>query len=123
VEVALASGATRAAAVLPSLLDGAGGVHGLAPELCEALVAARVLARAEGGDALHPTEAFATTASAWRRVLREETSDLSACGASTLDTWGADLLSALGVGRDGRTDVRRELRKRGVAAFGMRVAA
>jgi hypothetical protein len=121
VGVALGAGATRAAAILPALLDGASAVQGLSAELTETLFAARVLERVE--DSIRPREAFAAIADAWRRVLREETNDLSGCGASTLDEWGADLLTALGVGGEKKVDVKRELRKRGVLAFGMRAAA
>jgi len=56
-------------------------------------------------------------------VLCGESNDFSACGTSTLDGWAGDLLKSFGVGRDGRIDVKRELRRRGVAAFGMILAA
>ena len=65
----------------------------------------------------------AANATAWRRVLSGETNDLADCGDSTLDGWSADLLHAFGIGQGGAADVRRELRKRGVAAFGMLLAA
>ena len=73
--------------------------------------------------ALRPSDAFVGRSNAWRMVLRRESDDFSACGATTLDGWAGDLLKAFDVGRDGKTDVRRELRKRGVAAFGMILAA
>jgi len=85
------------------------------------LVASGVASEHDGG--LSASAAFNTTATAWRRVLRNESNDFSACGTSTLDAWAADLLKAFGVGKDGRVDVRRELRRRGVAAFGMILAA
>ena len=69
------------------------------------------------------SDGFLATARAWRLVLRGESSDFSGCGASTLDSWSADLLKAFGVGQGGKLDVRRELRRRGVAAFGMLLAA
>lgn len=122
VEVLLVSGATRAAAVVPALLESAAGDPGaLDPESQRLLVAARI---ADGTDGrIRLSKSFLETAQAWRDVLSGETNDLSACGTSTLDGWAGDLLKALGVGRDGKMDVRRELRRRGVAAFGMLLAA
>jgi hypothetical protein len=58
-------------------------------------------------------------AAAWRGILRGESEDYDACGASTLDEWAADVVSRV-VGGAGRSDgIRRELRRRGVAAFGL----
>ena len=122
VEVAEAAGHTRAAATIPRLLEGASLDLASLPDEAQArLVAADVLSRS--GGALSPSEAFASMASAWRGVLRGDTHDLSACGESTLDGWSAELLKAFGVGQGSATDVRRELRRRGVAAFGMLLAA
>jgi hypothetical protein len=125
VEVLLVSGATRAAAVLPGLLEGGAddATHAMAldAESQRSLVAARIAQETDGGLRLAPD--FVTTARAWRDVLSGDAHDLSACGTSTLDGWAGDLLKALGVGQDGKTDVRRELRRRGVAAFGMLLAA
>ena len=125
VEVLLVSGATRAAAVLPGLLEGgaddASHAMALDAESRRSLVAARIAQETDGGLCLAP--GFVTTTRAWRDVLSGDAHDLSACGTSTLDGWAGDLLKALGVGRDGKTDVRRELRRRGVAAFGMLLAA
>jgi hypothetical protein len=122
VEVLLVSGATRAAAVVPALLESATGDPGaFDPESQRLLVAARIAEESDGRMSFSAT--FLKTAQAWRDVLSGETNDLSACGTSTLDGWAGELLKALGVGRDGKTDVRRELRRRGVAAFGMLLAA
>jgi hypothetical protein len=122
VEVAEAAGHTRAAAALPMLLEGADFDPSVLPEEAQArLIAARILVRSEA--AVSPSDGFTSMAGAWRSVLRGLTNDLSACGATTLDGWSADLLSAFGVGQGGATDVRRELRRRGVAAFGMLLAA
>ncbi len=121
VAVALGAGATRAAATMPALFESGELDFAAFPEdVQSALVRSRVAERVEAGLAVHPT--FAATAGAWRGVLRGESNDLSACGQSTLDDWGVEVLRAFGVGRDGK-DVRRELRGHGVAAFGMRVAA
>jgi hypothetical protein len=58
-------------------------------------------------------------AAAWRGILRGESEDYDACGAATLDEWAADVVSRV-VGGAGRSDgIRRELRRRGVAAFGL----
>lgn len=115
--VAMANGASRGAALLTTLLDGAGDLRGIPDETRENLTRAEVLDSSGG----RMSEAFVATANAWRQVLRNESSDFSACGTATLDVWGADLLRSLGV--DAGIDVRKELRRRGVAAFGMRVAA
>jgi hypothetical protein len=122
VSVALAGGATRAAAVLPGLLDGnAGDLSGFPDAVRSSIVSAAIVS--DGAGTLAPSASFTATSNAWRMVLRGESNDFSACGTSTLDGWAADLLKAFGVGRDGRVDVRRELRRRGVAAFGMILAA
>ncbi len=122
VDVARAAGHARAASALPPLLEGDElDAAALAEDTRARLVAAGVLRASEGSVRLG--DAFASTASAWRAVLRGATQDLSICGDSTLDGWSADLLKAFGVGQGTATDVRRELRRRGVAAFGMLLAA
>jgi len=58
-------------------------------------------------------------AAAWRGILRGESEDYDACGSATLDEWAADVVSRV-VGGAGRSDgIRRELRRHGVAAFGL----
>ncbi len=60
---------------------------------------------------------------AWMAVLRGESDDFSGCGATALDEWSA-LVLARAIGETGRADaLRRELRRRGVAAFGIVVEA
>lgn len=122
VEVALGAGATRAAALLPGFLEGASQDGSAFSDAVRASMVSSGIALEHDG-ALSPSVVFAATSTAWRRVLRNESNDFSACGTSTLDAWAADLLKAFGVGGDGRVDVRRELRRRGVAAFGMILAA
>jgi len=62
-------------------------------------------------------------AAAWQAILRGESEDFSACGASTLDEW-CSMLVAAALGEPARADsLRRELRGRGVAAFGLIVEA
>lgn len=56
---------------------------------------------------------------AWQGILRGESEDFAACGVSMLDEWSALLLATL-MGAPGRTDtLKRDLRRHGVAAFGL----
>lgn len=60
---------------------------------------------------------------AWQDILRERSEDFAACGATTLDEWACDLIARV-LGGPVRPDaIRRELRKHGVAAFGLLAAA
>jgi hypothetical protein len=71
-----------------------------------------------------PTPEFSVVAHGWREVLDGTSADLSACGNTTLDVWGAELLAALlCIPRERADELRRALRQRGVAAFGMLAAA
>jgi hypothetical protein len=55
---------------------------------------------------------------AWQGILRGESEDFSPCGSTTLDEWAADLV-ARALGNASRAaGIRRDLRQRGVAAFG-----
>lgn len=117
-KVALAAGATRAAAVLPELME-----HGRVPlELTsEGLVRAACgsgLAVATG-HALELTPAASATTSAWRAILSGQSGDLSACGDTTLDGWCAELLAAVMTDGARASDWRAKLRAHGVAAFGL----
>ena len=71
------------------------------------------------GDDVRPTASFASTRIAWENILRGESGDLSACGDSTLDGWTADLVARLIASPDKVATIRRDLRRRGIAAFGM----
>ena len=87
----------------------------------DALVAGGILER--GGRGMVRTQGFVDTALAWASVLRGENNDLSSCGALTLNQWCADLVARV-LGAPGRAEpVRRELRRSGVAAFGLLDAA
>lgn len=56
-------------------------------------------------------------ARAWQSVIRGLSEDFSECGSLTLDEWAAAIVARV-VG-NGRSDaIRREVRRRGVAAFG-----
>lgn len=123
VRIALGAGGTRAAAALPLLFNDA-ALDALAGDatLCDRLIAAGLVERA--GNSLRASAAFASVAAAWRAVLRGESEDLAACGSSTLDEWTAGLLATLLEAPDSRRrELKRELRKNGVAAFGMISAA
>jgi hypothetical protein len=55
---------------------------------------------------------------AWQGILRGESEDFGPCGSATLDEWAADLV-ARALGNASRAaGIRRDLRQRGVAAFG-----
>ena len=56
---------------------------------------------------------------AWQAILRGEGEDFAACGATALDEWSSSVI-ARAMGEMHRADgLRRELRRRGVAAFGL----
>lgn len=56
---------------------------------------------------------------AWQGILRGESEDFGACGAAMLDEWCAALIAGV-LGQNIRADgLKRELRRRGVAAFGL----
>ena len=56
---------------------------------------------------------------AWQGILRGESEDFAACGVSMLDEWSALLIATL-MGSPGRSDtLKRDLRRHGVAAFGL----
>jgi hypothetical protein len=83
----------------------------------EGLIAAGVLERTEGR--LVRAEAFARQVAGWQGVLRGESEDFGACGAAMLDEWCANVI-ARAMGNASRAEgLRRELRRRGVAAFGL----
>jgi hypothetical protein len=81
-----------------------------------------VLIAAGGSDAagaLAATLADEPTARAWRRIISGESEDFTACGTKSLDEWSAELVARL-IAMPAKTDqLRRELRSRGVAAFGI----
>jgi hypothetical protein len=84
-------------------------------EAGDAEAAGAVSALLDGSDA--------ATAHAWRAVLRNEIDDISTCGAAMLDEWAADVVArAIGAPQKAG-NVRRELRARGVCAFGLIEAA
>ena len=85
---------------------------------------ARTQVLVEGGFLVRTAEGTARSAAlvkqvvAWQGILRGESEDFEGCADRSLDEWASDLVARVG-GVAGRADsVRRELRRRGVAAFG-----
>jgi hypothetical protein len=116
-KVALASGATRAAAVLPDFVSGRVIERSaLGESLCVGLI--------ESGHAIHNgagiemSDQVGSMARAWCGVLSGQSEDLSAC-EETLDCWSADLVAALAGAPVRAAEFRKELRRFGVAAFGL----
>jgi hypothetical protein len=118
--VALNRGATRAAGAVTSLLLlGRLARDGLDAQLLDALARGRVLG--SGGQV---TPEFAATTAAWRSLLEGAGGDLSGCGSSTLDAWAAELLAiVMNAPRSETSELKRELRRSGVAAFGLLAVA
>jgi hypothetical protein len=118
-EVARAAGCGEETIVCVRALLGATRLdtNALAGATCEGLVAAGMLERAGGGLVRAP--GFARQVAGWQGVLRGESEDFGACGAAMLDEWCANVI-ARAMGNPSRTEgFRRELRRRGVAAFGL----
>ncbi len=115
VDAAQAAGGSRAAAVLPQLLEqGTVRVDALDSSALDAL------ARRGFWVGRQPSVRFTDTLAAFRGTLRGEATDLAVCGEYTLDRWAAALLAALLGWSTGRAEeLRRTLRRSGVAAFGM----
>jgi hypothetical protein len=117
VDLAQAHGGTRAALCLPALLGAAPFRAGALGAEIEKTLAERGVLAPSGRK---KSDSFEQTSSAWRSVLSGATDDLSSCGTTTLDQFGAELLAALlEVPKSRVEELRRELRRRGVAAFGM----
>jgi len=119
--IALTRGATRAAAGLTALCENGRVAPGALDDgSLRELIARRVVAPS----GTHATAEFRATLDAWRGVLDGSASDLSACGANTLDAWAAELLAAaLNAPNGAVPELRRELRRAGVAAFGLLAVA
>lgn len=116
----LAQGATRSAALLPKLLR-------LEPLPAEGLAKdVHLTLQSRGyldGNARYSAK-YRELCSAWTAVLRGDSQDFAACGTTTLDRFGAELLAALlPVPATRADDLRRDLRKAGIAAFGVLQAA
>jgi hypothetical protein len=116
-DIALGAGSPYVASILPGLLHDGAVQHPLADDAAGALAEARIVVASE------VTPAFRAQSLAWRAILLGTSDDFGACGGAMLDEWAADLLARL-LGAPARaTALRRDLRSRGVAAFGLVEAA
>ena len=123
VEVALAAGAPgRVVETLPGMLGLARlDARSLDDATVDSLVGAGLLARSESGAVIR-ADGFVATAQAWRATLLGEEADFSVC-STMLDEWSANLVATLAGTPHQREALRRDLRSRGVAAFGLLVDA
>ncbi|MDF3069944.1 MAG: hypothetical protein K0R38_5545 [Polyangiaceae bacterium] len=120
VQALMARGASRAAALVPKLLR----LQSLPPDSLSPELADSLRSRGYLEENHRYSEKFRSLWGAWASVLEGSSEDLSACGATTLDGVGAQLLAALlTVPATRAEELRRELRKAGIAAFGVLEAA
>lgn len=120
VQALMARAASRAAALVPKLLRLVPLPAESLPEELQSSLHSRGYLDENG----RYSERFKELCGAWSAVLSGSSEDLSACGATTLDSFGAQLLAALLTVPATRADeLRRELRKAGIAAFGVLEAA
>jgi hypothetical protein len=116
----MAQGASRSAAILPKLLR----LEALPAEALTKDVQLTLQSRGYLDGSGRYTTKYRDLCGAWSGVLHGSTQDLAACGTNTLDRFGADLLAALLAVPATRADeLRRQLRKAGIAAFGVLEAA
>jgi hypothetical protein len=116
----MAQGASRSAALLPRVLR----LESLAADSVskEVLLTLQSRGYLESNSRYSPK--FRELCTAWSAVLQGSSRDFAACGTTTLDRFGADLLAALLAVPASRADeLRRQLRKAGIAAFGVLEAA
>lgn len=113
VDVAMAAGSPLVASIVSPLLVDARLDPGLGEAAMAALAQAGVV---DGGGVSAP---FAATVDAWRGILRGECEDFCAVGGAMLDEWSADLLARLLAAPERAPTLKRDLRARGVAAFGL----
>jgi hypothetical protein len=116
----MGQGASRSAALVPRLLR-------LEPLPADALgkdVQLTLQSRGYLDSGARYSSKYRELCGAWSAVLRGSSQDFAACGTTTLDRFGADLLAALLAVPATRADeLRRELRRAGIAAFGVLQAA
>ena len=120
VSALMAQGASRSAALVPRLLR-------LEPLPAEALAKdVQLTLQSRGyldGNARY-SQKYRELWGAWSAILQGASADFAACGTTTLDRFGAELLAALLAVPATRADeLRRALRKSGIAAFGVLAAA
>jgi hypothetical protein len=120
--VAIAHGAGDESIRCMRALFGVTRSDGMAPgeRATEALLAAGiVLESAQEGRGLVRSGAFTAQVVAWQGILRGESEDFAACGGAALDEWAAGVLARVLASPSKAEGLRRELRARGVAAFGL----
>jgi hypothetical protein len=116
----MAQSASRAAAILPKMLR----LEALPGDALTKDVLLTLQSRGYVDSSGRYSPKFRDLCGAWTAVLRGSSQDFAACGTTTLDRFGADLLAALLAVPATRSDeLRRELRKAGIAAFGILEAA
>ena len=116
-DIAIGAGAPDVAAMLPALLmDG---------RLSNDVGADTAAALAEAGIVVDGavTATFAGQTAAWRAILGGTSDDFDATGGAMLDEWAAELLACLLGARSRGPSLKKDLRARGVAAFGLLAAA
>lgn len=120
---AAAFGGTREAVELLRAMLGVVRMEGIDPQTTvrEGLLNAGLVSHSAAG--LVRSEPFMRQVLAWQDILRERSEDFAACGATTLDEWAGDLIARVLGGAVRPDAIRRELRKHGVAAFGLLAAA
>jgi aspartokinase len=120
ISVLLAQGATRSAALVPRLLR----LETLPADSLTKDVLLTLQSRGYLDGNTRYSAKYRDLCSAWMAVLQGSSRDFAACGTTTLDRFGADLLAALLAVPATRADeLRRGLRKAGIAAFGVLEAA
>jgi hypothetical protein len=125
-DVARSLGADDAAIACLDALFGHTRLDAIAPgeRAAEALLAGGVIARTARGIAR--SGGFTAQVVAWQGILRGESEDFSLADGGALDPldeWAADVVARV-LGPPARVDgIRRELRRRGIAAFGIVAAA
>jgi hypothetical protein len=121
-DACLAAGELAVAGLLPSLLFSGQLAEGKGDDLALAeLVERGWLMPDEGGYRMR--EQLMAEAAGWRAILRGTSDDLAPCGPLPLDEWAAHLAAGLCAKPEKEPVFRRELRSRGVAAFGLVEAA
>jgi len=116
----MAQGASRSAALLPRLLR----LESLPADALPKEVQLTLQSRGYLDSNMRYSSKFRDLCTAWSAVLQGSSQDFAACGTTTLDRFGADLLAALLAVPATRADeLRRQLRKAGIAAFGVLDAA
>ena len=116
----MAHGASRSAALLPRLLR----LESLPADGLTKDVQLTLQSRGYLDGHTRYSQKFRDLCGAWSAVLTGSSQDFAACGTTTLDRFGADLLAALLAVPATRADeLRRQLRKAGIAAFGVLAAA